>query len=163
MSTGFRGTKTFGDLLVRISEPAFKNHGFANHKIGAYWPKILGGKLSKYTVPQKIVFKPGQTTNGVLYIGVANPGLSLEVQANEGLIIERISTFFGYRAIGRIRVSFDPHAANQNDEQQEIDSREVITSSEMKEFEKKIVGIKNNELKETLISLAQSVFKVEGS
>lgn len=161
MKKKFRGTRKFSELFADISKPAFSEHGFANYKIATYWHKILGSKLSRYTIPQKIIFKPGQTVNGVLHIGVSNPGMSLEIQASESEIIERISTFFGYQAVGRIRVNIAANAKSLNKEREKPDNREEISELEMQTLNKKINEIDDENLQAVLSSLASNLFKAQ--
>jgi len=161
MKKEYRGLKSFSRLFDDVTKLSFSKHGFANHKIAAYWPMILGKTLAQFTVPQKIVFKPGQSRDGVLYIGVSNPGLSLEIQSCEAKIVEKISQFFGYQAVSRIRVNIDRGAAKSDTKKAPQDVREVISNDDFKSFEQDLENIKDEELKNTLTSLMKSLYKAD--
>ena len=155
----YRGKKSFSSLYNDLSKVAFTKHGFANQKIAAHWPVIVGEAIAKYTLPQKIVFKPNSTVGGILHVGVSNPGLSLELQAREGRIIEKISTFFGYQAVSRIKVNIDRSAANSNKPQTQAAKKVSISSKESETLAKQLQGVKDPELKKLLQNLYDSLFK----
>lgn len=111
----YYGTKNFKDLSAALTKAAFNQHGMSNIKIIQNWHIIVGSALSKLSFPQKIVFKPNQKVDGVLYIAVSNPGFSLSLQAQESLIVEKIATFFGYRAVGRVKIVIDKSLKVTND------------------------------------------------
>src|SRR5271154_17606 len=106
------GAKKFKDIAGTITKASFVQHGMSNLKIIQNWQHIVGKELTRFSFPQKIAFKPNQKINGLLYIAVNNPGFSLSLQAQESLIIERIATFFGYRAVGRIKIVIDKSLKN---------------------------------------------------
>lgn len=155
----YRGKKSFSSLFNDLSKAVFNKYGFANQKIAAHWPLIVGENIAKYTLPQKIIFKPAQTRGGVLHIGVSNPGLSLELQANEGRIIEKISTFFGYQAVSRIKVNIDRGAANSNKPQPKSAPKIPLSQKEATDISQQLNKIKDPELKKSLSALFDTMFK----
>jgi hypothetical protein len=150
------GLRKVGLIIEGVTKPVFKAHGFANQKLITYWPQIVGESLARFTIPQKISFPPNQTRSGVLYIGVTNPGLSLEIQAQESRIVEKISTFFGYQAVTRIRINI----ARFNTKEEVLESAPKIALShqEHKNIMQEIDSVNDAELKEKLKSLAASLF-----
>jgi hypothetical protein len=57
--------------------------------------------------PEKLSFPRGERRDGTLHLRVA-PGLGLEVQHREPVLIERINAFFGYRAVARLALKQGP-------------------------------------------------------
>ncbi len=100
--------KSFESLYDDLTKSTFKKYGFINVKILNQWDIIVGEALAKVCLPEKITFEPGQTRSGILHITVTNPAFSLEIQSYEGRIIERIATFFGYKAVSKIRIAVKP-------------------------------------------------------
>lgn len=155
----YRGKKSFSNLYNDLTKATFVKHGFANQKIASNWQNIVGETIAKYTLPQKIVFKPNSTRAGVLHIGVSNPGLSLELQAKETFIVDKISTFFGYQAVSRIKVNIDRSASNSNKPSKAAAPKTSISKKEAEKLLKQLEAIKNPELKATLEELYKGMFE----
>ena len=92
-------------LLERITQPATRKRGFAEHRLLADWVKIIGPELATHAIPQKIVHN--QQSGGCLHI-IVEPAWAMEVHYMEPLILERIATFFGYRSITRLTLHQGP-------------------------------------------------------
>ncbi|MFI4984076.1 MAG: DUF721 domain-containing protein [Rickettsiales bacterium] len=149
----YYGTKNFKDLSASLTKAAFTQHGMSNIKIIQNWPIIVGKELAKLSFPQRIAFKPNQKVDGVLYIAVSNPGFSLSLQAQESLLVEKIATFFGYRAVGRIKIVIDKSLkatgghtpptiekieANENDRQSISEQIEAIEDEDLQQIFKQM-------------------------
>ena len=68
------------------------------------WGKIVGVKFSKNSTPLKIISSKerGKRIN-ILYISSDNSSASMEISYYQGIIIERIAIYLGYKAIHKIR------------------------------------------------------------
>lgn len=121
-STG--GAKAVGSFVPRIAQPAFQAHGFPSAEILSEWPAIAGADLAGYTAPERLVWprRPpdhggeDQTSQGergrrqtgaTLVLRVDGPR-ALEVQHGAPQIIDRINTYFGYRAVTTLRIVQGP-------------------------------------------------------
>ncbi len=155
----YKGKKSFSSLYTDLTKTSFAKHGFANQKIAAHWPMIVGQTIAQYTLPQKIVFKPNSTRGGILHVGVSNPGLSLELQAKEAFIVDKISTFFGYQAVSRIKVNIDRSAANSNKPPKAAAPKTSISKKEAEKLLKQLEAIKDPELKTNLEELYKGMFE----
>lgn len=149
-----------GSVIEGLTKPAFKMHGFANQKIITYWAQIVGATLAKFTIPQKIVFPPHQTRAGTLYIGVTNPGLSLEIQAQESRIVERIAGFFGYQAVSRIKVGI---ARFKVEKEAPVCAapKQIVSKKEMKEINSQLNKVSDKALQLQLKRLSDTFFQSE--
>ncbi len=154
------GSRKVDNLFSLITGETFKKFGFANYKVISDWPFIIGARLAQYSVPQRIDFPPEQTANGVLYIAISNPGLALEIQANEGQIVNKLATYFGYRAIGRIKIIIDKNAEKKPLEAKSC-KREVITATDAQDIEEALAKIKDEKLKNNLNELFATLFEQE--
>jgi len=96
--------KSIQSLLPKIIAPSCKRHGMAQHKIVIDWPYIVGEHLSKISTPIKTNFPYGKRCDGVLLIGVENPGYVLELHMIKEVILSRLFTYFGYYAISKISI-----------------------------------------------------------
>lgn len=84
-----------------------RKRGFSAVEIVTNWREIVGPELAAETSPDRLAFSRGARGNGTLH--VTAPGtVALEIQHLEPLILERINTYFGYRAVNRIALSQAP-------------------------------------------------------
>mgnify|MGYP001953779433 CR=1 FL=1 len=72
--------------------------GFAQADILSKWPSIVGPTLARASSPEKMSYLRGKNNEATLKVRV-NPGFGPEFQQFEPLIIERINSFFGYKAV----------------------------------------------------------------
>lgn len=108
------GLKSVGQFLPAITRPVFEKFGFQRAALLTDWDVIVGEPLCHFTAPEQIkwqkqkndtaeVEQHGAKTGAVLVIRVDGPA-ALEVQHSAPQIMERINSYFGYRAIGSVRI-----------------------------------------------------------
>lgn len=106
--------KTVGAYLGSVTRPVFEKFGFQRAALLTDWESIVGHPLCKFTAPEQIKWQQsrnetaeveqfGQRDGATLVIRVEGPA-ALEVQHQAPQIIERINSYFGYKAIGDIRI-----------------------------------------------------------
>ena len=100
---GLRAVATSVDKIVR---PIWRKRGLAETSLVADWPAIVGPDLANQSHPQRLVRRRGDS-DGTLHLVVAGP-LALELQHLAPQVIERINTYFGYRAVARISLHQGP-------------------------------------------------------
>ncbi len=111
--------RPLGRLAAPLLAPVFKQRGFTQTQILAQWPAIVGHELARFTLPERIRWprrssrepdghrrdaartRPAQ--GAVLVIRVDGP-LAIEVQHSTAQIMERVNAFFGYDAIGSLKL-----------------------------------------------------------
>lgn len=96
--------KTLSQYIEPLTRPTLKTQGLAGSKIISEWESIVGKKLATHCLPQKLSFPTGKKTDGTLSIAVEN-GFAPEIQHLQPLILERLATYFGYKAVIRITIS----------------------------------------------------------
>lgn len=96
--------KTLSQCIEPITRPVLKTQGLAGSLIISEWPSIIGEKLSAHCIPQKLSFPPGKKTDGTLRIAVEN-GFATELQHLQPVILERLSTYFGYKAVAQVIIA----------------------------------------------------------
>lgn len=98
-----RGIHALASMLPKVTAPIFKKRGFAEAGILTDWPAIVGAHLARHTMPEKIAFARGARTAGTLHV-VTESAFAPELQHLEPQVIERINGYFGYYAVGRLRI-----------------------------------------------------------
>jgi len=109
-----KGPIAIGQLVGEAIAPVTARRGFATADLVAAWPEIVGPLYAPCTTPEKIAWPRHDTEDeppaGVLFLKVDGPRAVL-VQHDLPQIIERLNAFFGYRAIGQVRIVQGPVAA----------------------------------------------------
>lgn len=67
------------------------------------WKSIVGEELAECTKPQKISYAQN-VNSGVLHLLVTNGSKALKMQHMVSLVIEKITVFFGYKAVYGIKI-----------------------------------------------------------
>jgi hypothetical protein len=102
MSEERRGRlQSVGAMLPRIAGKALHKQGLGEAQLVQNWAAIVGEKYAKSTSPEKLSFGRGERRDGTLRLRVA-PGVAIEIQHSEPVLLERINGFFGYRAVARL-------------------------------------------------------------
>jgi len=106
-SKGRRGPVALNELVGRLIEPMTARRGFARAELIAAWPEIVGAAHAACTAPDKIVWPRGGSETdgapGTLVMKVDGPR-AIYIQHELPQIIERVNAFFGYAAIGAVRM-----------------------------------------------------------
>ncbi len=97
------GPKAIGSFIGKSARATLVKRGFAHADILSKWPSIVGPTLSSVSSPERLSFTRHKKHEASLKVRVA-PGHAPEFQHFEPLIIERINSFFGYKAVGRIQI-----------------------------------------------------------
>jgi hypothetical protein len=95
------GLRPFGALITGPTRKAFKGRGLAQADIAVRWPEIVGEQLARSTLPERLSHAAGRSGGATLTIRVAS-AFAPHVQHLTPLIIEKINTFYGHAAVGRI-------------------------------------------------------------
>ncbi len=106
--------KTIGHFMSNVTRPVFEKFGFQRAALLTDWESIIGTPLCHFTAPEEIkwnnatndlaeIEQYGQKKGATLVLRVEGPA-ALEVQHQAPQIIERINSYFGYRAIEDIRI-----------------------------------------------------------
>lgn len=108
------GVQSLGRFLPAVTRPVFEKFGYQRAALYTDWDSIIGEPLCHFTAPEEIKYQSrgnelaeieqaGQKKGAVLVVRVEGPA-ALEVQHQAPQIIERINSYFGFRAIESIRI-----------------------------------------------------------
>jgi hypothetical protein len=101
------GPRRFGDLARPLLSPALRRQGFAQHEIVTRWREIVGPLLSARSMPERLRFPSSERTGGTLFIRVES-SFALEFQHLTPQILERVNTYYGYRAVTKLILKQGP-------------------------------------------------------
>lgn len=100
------GPRSLAASLPEAAKRTLRHHGFAESGIVTDWPAIVGETLAAHSTPIRLGFPRGKRLEGTLQVSVSG-ALALELQHLEPLVLERINGYFGYRAVGRLKLVHD--------------------------------------------------------
>jgi hypothetical protein len=93
--------------LPRVTRRTLGRHGLAEGGLIADWSAVVGTMIAERSLPLRLSFTSGERRDGTLHVRVSG-ALALELQHLEPQILERINGFFGYRAVGRLKIHQGP-------------------------------------------------------
>jgi hypothetical protein len=96
------GLRNVAPLVGNLTRPMVRKRGFFQTEIILHWAEIVGRDLEQFTMPLKYTPPPKESMGGgTLLIRVVGP-VAIELQHRMPQIIERVNSYFGYRAIHKI-------------------------------------------------------------
>ena len=155
--------QSIGDTLRKVNRNFSSKFGKIEFIIHSKWPDIVGSYFKIYSEPKNITRLPdyendlGETIyKSHLNVNVA-PAAALEFQHFKDKIIDKINSFFGFRAIADIRLQQSFITKNKNVEEANP-NKKIMSDKVYKKFDKlNIQNIDNKELEKTLEKLKQSI------
>jgi hypothetical protein len=103
--------RPLADLLHKTLHEAFAKQGFASTELVTRWTDIAGTEIAAHSQPEKIQWpRPhdGKTPEpGTLVLRVEGP-MAIEIQHLSSVILERVNRFFGWQAVGTLRLRQAP-------------------------------------------------------
>lgn len=149
--------KDLGRFMLPFAREALKKRGFFEYRLIQDWPQIVGSHLSRVSSPQKIAFEMNKKTDGVLHVEVLSASAP-EFQHFQPMILERIATYFGYKAIGRIVIHQVSRLPTNIPDKQNVPVSAATGAKEKIKFDD-IDACADPELKASLESLARALDK----
>jgi hypothetical protein len=108
MSIRRQGLRAISSQLPDVTRSALARRGFAAARAIADWPEIVGPTLADASIPERLVRSRGSEA-ATLVVRVRSAA-ALELQHWLPQIIERVNGYFGFRAVGQVRLVQGPVA-----------------------------------------------------
>lgn len=114
--------KSVGTFVPTLTKKAFEKFGFSTAALITDWARIVGAELAQYTVPDKLRWPRGgeavgideeDNRRGATLILRVDPARALDVEYRARQILDRINSYFGYRAVETLRLVQAPLADRQ--------------------------------------------------
>jgi hypothetical protein len=104
--------KPVAELIGKSLDPIVKKRGLARAELLAWWPDIVGVAYAGRTVPERIRW-PRDGKAATLFV-CCDPSLALQFQHEADRVRERLNSYFGYPAVGAIRIVQRPIGAQDD-------------------------------------------------
>jgi hypothetical protein len=107
--------KPLAELIDDCIAPVLAAQGFAGRAIVSLWPQIVGERLAARSRPLKIEWPrrrpaPGEASEPATMVVRVEGAFALEMQQLGPLLVERVNTHLGWRAVGRLVLKQGPVA-----------------------------------------------------
>src|SRR6266481_1048657 len=103
--------RALADALRTTLNDAFARQGFASTELVTRWADIVGADIAAHSEPEKIQwprpFGEDMPQPGTLVLRVEGPA-SVEIQHMSRVLLERVNQFFGWQAVGALRLRQAP-------------------------------------------------------
>jgi hypothetical protein len=107
--------KAVGTFVPKLTQKSFEKYGFSTATLLTDWARIVGQDLARDTMPERLKWprgvaeqreKTGEVTGlgGATLVLRVDPARALDISYKERQIVERINTYFGYRAVSELRI-----------------------------------------------------------
>ena len=94
--------KPVAELIGGTLDPIARKRGLARAELLAWWPDIVGAAYAGRTAPERIRWpRDGKAATLVVR---CDPSLSLQFAHETDRVRERLNAYFGYPAVGAIRI-----------------------------------------------------------
>jgi hypothetical protein len=145
-----------------LAAPVLGKRGFTEAEMVLQWASVVGEELARLSAPVKLSFgtgvqESGPRVNGTLQLRVA-PGTAVEFQHLEPVILERINTFFGYRAVARLALRQGPLPQRRR----APPPPKPLAPAEARHLAEGLAGIADPELRAALERLGRAVIGATG-
>jgi len=103
--------RALADAMRTTLNDAFAKQGFASTELVTRWAEIVGAEIAAHSEPDKIQwarsFGDDVAQPGTLVLRVEGPA-SIEIQHMSRVLLERVNQFFGWHAVGALRLRQAP-------------------------------------------------------
>ena len=153
--------QSIGETLRKVNRQFTSKNNRLEFIIHSKWPEICGKYFEEYTKPMDISrianFENdlGETVyKNILNVSVA-PAAAIELQHFKDKIIEKINSFFGYKAIFDLRIhqSYIPNLKGHREEMK----FKKINQKDKELISHKVEDLTNSNLKNSLLNLGEKI------
>ena len=102
------GLKQMTFAIERVTKPFYAKYGVVQSRLLMDWEKIVGKTLARSSRPMRLVFREGCRVDGLLYVEIYHSSLATQMMFMEPVVLEKIATYFGYKAVARLKIIQKP-------------------------------------------------------
>jgi len=96
--------KAIGQTVGRFTRSVFGRRGLADGAIVRDWQTIAGAALAAHSQPERIIYPTRKRSGGILHLRVDSGSFATEIQHQAPLLVERINTYFGFKAVRGLKL-----------------------------------------------------------
>ena len=139
--------------LDKVLKGASAKRGFSQIEILTQWPAIVGAMLAQHSCPERLTFDRDKGGDATLLVRV-DGAFGLELQHLAPQVIERINTYFGYRAVKGIQIIQGPVPRKTRPAPRTV---RALTDEEQAQVARVVAPTRDPELADALAALGRAV------
>lgn len=143
-----RQSRPIASALHKVTEKIYRRRGFASAGVVNNWSAIVGEELARHSMPERL------GGDGTLRLRVDGP-LATDLQHMEPQILERIASYFGYRAVTRLALLQGPLPSRPADPGER--AARALDSDEEAALRANLAGTDDPDLRAALERLGRAV------
>jgi hypothetical protein len=147
-------TQPLGRMVSGLTRKALDKRGFVDAAIVTEWPSIAGELIGAHSLPDRIRFPRDRSQPGTLYLILENGALATEVIHFQPVLLERINRFFGFRAVGDIKIIHGPLPKPRGDKRPPLPA---LRPERRAEIEQNLADVGDDDLRDALTRLGEHV------
>ena len=153
------GAKPVADLVSKLLNPVIERRAGMTIDLLATWEEIVGEKHATHSRPEKLLW-PRQASDddpfepATLLIACESTH-ALFLQHDTTAIINRVNSYFGFAAVGKVKLVQKPIAQR---EKRRKSARKTINAADNRHLEEMLQEIEDLALKQALRKLGNGVF-----
>lgn len=106
---GRPAAKPVAELIGKTLDPLVRKRGLARAEMISWWPEIVGAAYAGRTAPERIRWpRDGKAATLVVR---CDPSVALQFAHETARVRERLNSFFGYPAVGAVKIVQQPVGA----------------------------------------------------
>ncbi|EJF87556.1 hypothetical protein ME1_01158 [Bartonella vinsonii subsp. arupensis OK-94-513] len=149
---------SLSETVSKILDPVLCKRTGLNVALIEYWPQIVGYDIGEHTMPLKIIWKRRADQDEVFQpatLVVACEGVSaLKLMHETDELLHKINVFFGYIAVGRIKIEQRSICALKK----HLPMKADLNETEKKCIKKMLKEIEDENLRQSLYELGCCIF-----
>jgi hypothetical protein len=143
-----QGLRSFKDTLPRNIKRIIIKKGHIYSGTLNNWKYIVGNDMFKICYPKS--FKNSNKINASCLTVMVKKGCEVEIEYSKNQIIDKINSYFGYKVVEKLKlISFDSEQNNLK----KIKLNQKYSTN--KKYMEKVMNIKNDKIKKSLIELTK--------
>jgi hypothetical protein len=147
--------KPLADLVTLCVADVFARQGFISCEIVTHWDDIVGAEVAAMAEPVRMQWirsrDPDESPPATLVLRVEGPA-ALEIQHMAGVIIERVNSYIGWRAVDKLSLRQAPLTRRRK-----APPRPRIDEEKAKVLAAQMTGVADDALRAALGRLAAAV------
>ena len=157
---------SIADSLRTVNKKFLYKFGKLDYTIHAKWSDIVGNFFVNHSEPQKISSVANSTNDNsetiydrYLHVNVS-PAAALEFQHFQDKIIEKINSYFGYKAIKGIKI-YQHHVQKDYFKKTKKNTNLIKREKDKIQIRESTPNLSNKELEESIVKLGLSITSEE--
>lgn len=150
--------RPIGQLVPGLTRHILGKRGIGQASIITDWAKIVGENLAAHSQPDRLAFPKGKRTGATLHIRVLG-ALATEMQHLEPMVVERINSHFGYRAVDRIRLIQAPFVNQTQNQKKRPKVQPKADPKDLAELHESLESVEDQEMRAVLERLGGAILR----